>query len=402
MSRHLLRLCHLIAAVVLLVCLAGVVPARAESPAPYKPGEVIVGLNSTLSLLTFALAAGLDPHLGSLDQLGALPIYRLRIADGTSPLDKVAALLSNPLVVFAEPNYLIQTPESVQQSAWAKGGNDPGAYQGQWAPRAIRLPEAHAISRGAGVTVAVPDTGVDRSHPALQGHLMQGFDFVGLDADPSEEGAYGQDSAYGHGTHVIGLVALAAPDAKIMPLRILKPDGTGDSWLLAQAIRYAAERGAGVINMSYSVSHRSLLLDAVLSDVASIGSGTVVVAAAGNSASAAPEYPAAEDASRLLAVAASTRSDHLAQFSNYGDWVDLAAPGEQIVSTVPLASGVAYASWSGTSMAAPLTAGAAALVRSAFPRMRPSEVAQRIAAAATPIDGAVPRRLDAAAALEVP
>ena len=73
---------------------------------------------------------------------------------------------------------------------------------------------------------------------------MQGFDFVDLDADPSEEGVYGQDIAYGHGTHVAGLVALAAPDAKIMPLRILKPDGTGNSWLLAQAVRYAVDHGS--------------------------------------------------------------------------------------------------------------------------------------------------------------
>jgi subtilisin family serine protease len=304
-------------------------------------------------------------------------------------------------VVYAEPNYLGEVPEGVYKSSWSRGDDENG-YMRQWAPDTIRLPEAHTISRGAGVTVAILDTGVDLSHPTLAGRLVQGFDFVDLDADPSEEGMYGQDVAYGHGTHVAGLVALAAPDAKIMPLRILNPDGTGNSWLLAQAIRYAIDYRVGVINLSYSVQHRSLLVDDLLSIVTSLRPGAVVAASAGNSGGSDPEYPAAEHVPGMLSVAASSMSDHLADFSTRGAWVKVAAPGARIVSSVPLDSGSAYATWSGTSMAAPLAAGTAALVRAAQPNLTPAEVVQQIMATSATIGGPVPYRIDAAAALGLP
>jgi subtilisin family serine protease len=390
--------------VVLLTLIMATMPVQvgAVNSADYVANEVLVKLKPLANVLKILNSYGLDPSIGPNDRLGALPIYRLRSIDGVSPLVKAAALTLNPLVDYAEPNYIGQAPAGVYQSGWSKGDNDDSGYRNQWAPDTIRLPEAHTVSRGAGVTVAILDSGVDLTHPALAGRLVQGFDFVDLDADPSEEGAYGQDVAYGHGTHVAGLVALAAPDAKIMPLRILKPDGTGNSWLLAQALRYATDYRVGVINLSYSVQHRSLLIDDVLSIVTSVQPGAVVAAAAGNSGGSAPEYPAAEDVPGLLAVAASTLSDKLADFSTCGSWVSVAAPGEHIVSSVPLDSGSAYATWSGTSMAAPLTAGTAALVRAAQPNLKPAEVAQRIIVMSATIRGSVPHRIDAAAAVGLP
>jgi thermitase len=390
--------------VVLIAIIVATMPVRvsAVNSTDYVANEVLVKLKPLANVLNILITYGLDPNIGPNDRLDSLPIYRLRIIDGVSPLIKAAALALNPLVAYAEPNYMGQAPEGVYQSGWSKGGNDDSGYRTQWAPDTIRLPEAHTVSRGAGVTVAVLDTGADLTHPALAGRLVQGFDFVDLDADPSEEGVYGQDVAYGHGTHVAGLVALAAPDAKIMPLRILKPDGTGNSWLLAQAIRYATDYRVGVINMSYSVQHRSLLIDDVLSIVTSVQPGAVVAAAAGNSGGSAPEYPAAEDVPGLLSVAASTLSDKLADFSTRAAWVKVAAPGERIVSSVPLDSGCAYATWSGTSMAAPLTAGTAALVRAAQPNLKPAEVAQHIIVTSATIRGSVPHRIDAAAAVGLP
>jgi thermitase len=390
--------------VVLIAIIVATMPVRvsAVNSTDYVANEVLVKLKPLANVLNILITYGLDPNIGPNDRLDSLPIYRLRIIDGVSPLIKAAALALNPLVAYAEPNYIGQAPEGVYQSGWSKGGNDDSGYRTQWAPDTIRLPEAHTVSRGAGVTVAVLDTGADLTHPALAGRLVQGFDFVDLDADPSEEGVYGQDVAYGHGTHVAGLVALAAPDAKIMPLRILKPDGTGNSWLLAQAIRYATDYRVGVINLSYSVQHRSLLIDDVLSIVTSVQPGAVVAAAAGNSGGTAPEYPAAEHVPGLLAVAASTLSDKLADFSTRGSWVSVAAPGERIVSSVPLDSGSAYATWSGTSMAAPLTAGTAALVRAAQPNLKPAEVAQHIIVTSATIRGSVPHRIDAAAAVGLP
>jgi subtilisin family serine protease len=397
MHRRTVRLCGLLIVILLLVCAIPVVPAQAASV--YVPDEVIVKLDPRANVLTIAAAYGLKINLGAADQLDGHPIYRLHIVDGVSPAIKAALLALNPLVIYAEPNYVGEEPESVARSSWARG-DDSGAFQTQWAPEVLRLSQAHTISRGAGVTVAVLDTGADLDHPALAGHLVQGVDFVDGDLDPSEEGVYGQDIAFGHGTHVAGLVALAAPDAKIMPLRILKPDGTGDSWLLAQAIRYAAARGVGVINISYSVHHRSLLIEDLLSEVTSALPGAVVAAAAGNSGpSTAPEYPAAENAPGVLAVAASTPIDTLAEFSTRGSWVDVAAPGQSIVSSVP---DDIYGSWSGTSMAAPLAAGTAALVRASEPGLRPAQVVSRIVQTAAPIDSPVPRRVDAAAALGLP
>lgn len=376
-------------------------PANAGA-VEYVPNEVIVKLAPLANVVALAAALGLSVVPGTIDRLGDLPIYRLKILDGVLPPDKAAALMRLPLVLYAEPNYVGEVPEGVYEWSWSKGDGGEGNYQKQWAPTTIRLAEGQAIARGAGVTVAVLDTGVDPDHPALRGHLAPGYDFVDLDADPREEGVYGRDAAYGHGTHVAGIVALAAPQARIMPLRILKPNGAGDSWLLAQGIRYAAAQRAGVLNLSYTVKRRSLLIDDLLDMVGSALPGAVVAAAAGNSGGSGREYPAGDGAPGVLAVAASTRADRLASFSTYGAWVDVAAPGEQIVSSVPLASGSAYSAWSGTSMATPFVAATAALVRSANPSLGAAEVARRIVSASTSIDSPVPRRLDAAAALGLP
>ncbi len=405
MHFHMQRLTGLAVAVMFLSCMATPAHRAAASNEPdtYVAHEVIVRLIPPLfgqsDPIIHALAARFG--LRVLDQLDALPIYRLSIINSFLTPPALAGLLrALPNVLYAEPNYIGQVPESQRQrSGWAIGDDD-GTYHAQWAPQMLRLPEAHTVSTGAGVIVAVLDTGVDRNHPALAGRLVQGFDFVDLDADPSEEGVYGQDSAYGHGTHVAGLIALAAPDASIMPLRILKPDGTGTSWLLAQAIRYAVANNAGVVNMSYSVSKRSLLIDNILDLVTSLAAGPVMVAAAGNNGpSTAMEYPAAKHKPGLLAVAASTQDDRLAAFSTRGQWVDLAAPGENILSCVPISS---YASWSGTSMAAPLVAGTAALVRAKYPSFTAAQVKTQMIDNSAIIDDAVSHRVDAARAVGLP
>jgi subtilisin family serine protease len=414
MRRQWLRLARLLAGLTLLGCLfAQAGPARAvEGSGAYAPGEVIVRLVPPLLGSVDTLAETIAARFGLqvLDRLDTLPIFRLKIVNSGLSVPILADLLDAiPSVIYAEPNYLGEAPEGVYKSSWSSGG-DEGGYASQWAADKIRLPEAHTISRGAGITVAVLDTGADLDHPALAGHLAPGFDFVDLDADPSEEGTYGQDWAYGHGTHVTGLVALAAPEATIIPLRILKPDGTGNSWMLAQALRYAVgtpvagiaplAHKADVINISYSVRQRSLLIDDLLGLLAALPDGPVVVAAAGNRGpSTVKEYPAAESQPGVLAVAASTEIDTLADFSTRGAWVDVAAPGESILSSVP---DNAYSVWSGTSMAAPLAAGTAALVRAHYPILSPSQVVARIVSRSQTIDAPVSYRVDAAAALDVP
>jgi thermitase len=357
----------------------------------------------------FAATAGLDYSLQPDNKLSGRPIYRMQIADGSSPPTKAAALASRSEVLYAEPNYLGDLPEARQRSSWTVGG-DADAYLAQWAPGKMRLPEAHAITQGRDITVAVLDTGIDLTHPALAGHLVAGYDFVSGDAYPDEEGTYGQDGAYGHGTHVAGLIALAAPEAKIMPLRTLGPDGMGTIWAQAQALRYASDHGADVINLSYSFEQSSRLLDDLLSEITCsaaqnndcrliVRPGAVVVAAAGNSGRKIREYPAADGVPGVLGVGASTDADTLAGFSTYGSWVVLAAPGDRILSTVP---GGGYATWSGTSMATPLVAGTVALVRAAYPILRPVDTVSRIATTSAHINGFVKRRVDSAAAVGIP
>lgn len=400
---------------------AGVPPV--DPSGPFEAGEVLVKLYSAADLTRVARAYALDP--APSDQFGTRPIFRLRILDGTSPQFKadqlrLASGAGDVRVEYAEPNFLAQDPESRRgRTSWVVGG-DEGRFVEQWAPATIGLAAAHQVSRGAGVTVAVLDTGVDLSHPRLAGQLVPGFDFVDFDDDPGEVGAPGADAGYGHGTHVAGLVALAAPAASIMPVRVLDRDGVGNIWVLSEGLLFAAELGrdgvplngdeADVINLSLGTLRPTRLLEELVNEITcadddddddeggrcGVTKGVIVVAAAGNGGDATPQYPAAEGVTGSLAVGASTVADTRADFSTYGSWVHLAAPGEALLSTVP---GASYGTWSGTSMAAPLAAGVAALVRANEPALSASAVVERLVATAQPIGGLIPKRLNAGAAL---
>jgi subtilisin family serine protease len=410
------RLLAVLAIVAGLLLLA--VPTHTRAGADndgYVPAEVLIKLIDGADVRAVAARNGLNTDPAAINRFGTRPIYRLRIIDGVLPPQKANTLANDSQVVYADPNYIGQTPEGRQQSSWVVGG-DSGEYRDQWAPGMIRLPEAHTVTQGAGVIVAVLDTGVDISHPALASRLVSGFDFVDYGPNPSERGNRA-DFGFGHGTHVAGLVALAAPAARIMPLRVLQPDGSGNLWVLVEALEYAVNNGASVINLSLSFTHESDLLEDLLEEFicdddddddddrddddddcrAAGGRGVVVVAAAGNTGATTPQYPAAESMDGLLAVAATTQSDTLASFSTRGSWVNIAAPGDDILSTVP---GGGYGTWDGTSMASPLVAGTSALVRAGEPGLRASQVAARIISTAAPIQGQQPRRrVDAASAV---
>jgi subtilisin family serine protease len=384
-----------------------------------RPNEVVVKLTSAADLPAVAIEYGLDPT--PLSSLAGFAVYRLRIVSGESPGDLSERLVEDPAarVVYAEPNQLGQTPEGRARIVWA-GTGTPSQYQGQWGGPVVSLSQAQSVTRGAGQVVAVIDTGVDSSHPALAGRILPGYDFVDNDTDPSEEGTPVVDPLFGHGTHVAGIVALVAPDAQIMPVRVLTPDGFGEEWVIAEAIRYAADPdgdpatddGADVINLSLTSLAKSRLVRDVINQVTSAecvhsspddlpclfpeGEGPVIVAAAGNSADDRPEYPAGDGRDGTISVGASTQRDRLAQFSNYGSWVDVLAPGDGILSSIP---GGGYASWSGTSMAAPFVAGEAALVRAVYPSLSCEDVVRRLIRTSDSISGQVRRRIDVAAAV---
>ncbi|MBK9135396.1 MAG: S8 family serine peptidase [Betaproteobacteria bacterium] len=376
-------------------------------------------------------------QLSLIGRFGQRPIYRLKLIGQASLKQKVDALRREWEVRSVEPNATTRVLEPDKNVPWAIGDPQAGSA-GQWAAQAIRLPEAQQITTGRGVRVAVLDTGVDRRHPALATRLLRGFDFVDWDPDPSEEHDPLADT-YGHGTHVAGLVALAAPGARIMPLRVLDARGYGNAWVLAEAMLHAVDPdgdpstddGAHVINLSLSSLARTELFKTVVKLVSckkgSLSSGprdsddeddddtgdegvtlgdkarcsgfggAVVVAAAGNlGTDKVREYPAGETSSSLLSVGASDREGWLAPFSNHG-WVKLAAPGAEITSAVP---GGGYGTWSGTSMATPLVAGAAALVRSVERELSADKVVKRLRDRGARLCGTSMRQLDALAALD--
>lgn len=403
------RAAALALAAALLAGAAAAQTARGGSD-PAVAGEILLKLQTT-GTLPGLLA---KYPLTLVSTLGARPIYRVKVV-GSTPVDGlITQLLLEPGVQLAETHPLNQSPEARKNLVWAIGTEVE--YHAQWAPAAVHLPQAQARSSGAGVRVAVLDTGVDRSHPALAGRLLPGRDFVDGDNDPSEGGGPA-DPAYGHGTHVAGLVALAAPGAQILPLRVLAPSGAGNLWTIAEAMLYAVDPdgnpatddGAHVINLSLGSLSRTALFDTLqqlsacnppargpafeLSDPGYDGDkarcrnrrGAVVVAAAGNDGSrSAKQYPAAESAYGLVSVAASDETKQIASFSNAGGWITGAAPGDKITSTM---AGGGYATWSGTSMAAPLVSGMVALLRALDAQISAKDLAVRAGRTTTALCG---------------
>jgi|GEM_PF-757500 len=336
-------------------------------------------------------------------------------------------LTSDVSTEWAEPQFVYR-PSSVP--------NDYGEYMwglsntgvnGGVAGADIDAFGAWDITRGAGIVVAVIDTGVDVTHPDLVPNLwindgeiagngvdddgngyvddVNGYDFVNRDPDPNDRDA--------HGTHVAGSVAAAGDDgygvpgvayeSKIMALKFLDGWNGGLSSQAAEAITYAVNNGADVINASWGGPGQS---SAIRNAIAYARSrGVVFVAAAGNEGRNNDQYasyPANYPLDNIISVAATDRRDRLANFSNYGAGrVHVAAPGVDIVSTVP---GANWDYMDGTSMASPYVAGAAALIRSVAPTMSPRDIRGLLMNSSTEVENlsglvASGGRIDAFAAL---
>jgi len=380
---------------------------RAAAP-DYEPGQVVV----KLAPLPGNNLLGINQTYGTIT-LASLPdhsdIFLLQASLGADVERLVRVMARDVRLVYAELNYINENSEDGGTNRTYGWGDDSTPIQNQDSTRALQLEAAHDLSRGGGTLVAVVDTGVQPDHPTLANSLdVLGYDFVDNDLAPDEEtngldddGDGRVDELYGHGTHIAGIVHLVAPDARLLPLRVLNSDGRGNNFRTASAIVYAAHRGADAINLSLGTPHQSVLLREVVGEAAQLG--VIVVGAAGNLNTDAKQYPAAEACA--IGVTSVNARDKKSSFANYGDWIGVAAPGENIYSTFPVDR---YAWWSGTSMATPFVAGQAALLRGVNPQLSLDEVGLLIGGTTDSLDRANPAyrgqlgegRIDLLASLE--
>lgn len=260
----------------------------------------------------------------------------------------------------------------------------------EWHLAALKIDEVHDITRGAGVTVAVIDTGVDAGHRDLAGAVMPGIDLL---PDPIGDG---RDDLDGHGTAMAGLIAArghgdddgvlgVAPAAKVLPIRT-GIGGYGSSSYMTEAVAFAKRRGARVVNMSFGTSDDTPLREAVR---AAQAADMVLVSSSGNKGAIGDDYPAKYP--EVLAVGAVDDRGRIGKISVTGSHVDLTAPGVDIVSPGVFGSGYRVAS--GTSDATAIVSGAAALIRAKYPDLTAAEVVHRLTATAT--DAGAPGRDDA-------
>ncbi|RKD25502.1 hypothetical protein BEP19_00720 [Ammoniphilus oxalaticus] len=283
-------------------------------------------------------------------------------------------------VEFAEPNFLL-LPNDFPTGLLP---NDPLYTRYQWNLPMINMEKAWDISRGSEeVIIAVIDTGIDLKHQDFQGQLVKGYNVLTGQNDPMDDN--------GHGSHVAGIIAASTNNNlgiagvswnnKIMPIKAIGSEGTGTSFDIARGIRWAADHGAKVINMSVGNYHPSgILLDSIRY---AHSKGIVLVAASGNDNSNQPSYPAAYP--EVISVAAVDQQARRAEFSNYGGTVEIAAPGVDIPSAYLYNE---YAALSGTSMACPHVAGLAGLILSVEPRLKNEQVRKIIQQSAQKVTGA--------------
>lgn len=361
---------RLVAAFVLALALllpTVVSPHSAAAATDSMPGELLLRLQAGLAFsptgLVRAIAPGanaaplaaLNRQLANLGVQTATPLgagsptYLIQVNTSLNAQRVAAQLAASPAVAYAEPNYR----RTAQRTP-----NDKVLGQ-QWALRNMQALEAWDITTGGEVVVAVLDTGVDAGHPDLSGKVLPGYNVFRNNGDADDDN--------GHGTAVAGLIAANTDNGtgiaglcwgcRILPVKVLSGNGSGNDASVSAGIRWAADNGARVINLSLGGSGESRTLGEAV-DYA-ISKGITVVAASGNEREQGNpvSYPAAYP--NVLAVGATGNSDTVTGFSNTGDYIDIAAPGVGLWTTLPEGQ---YGPPNGTSFSSPYAAGAAALV----------------------------------------
>jgi hypothetical protein len=344
--------------VVLAVGFTGSRSAWAGNGHTFVPGELLVQVKAGVS--KGKIADLLSTHgADTVEEIKNLKIRRIKVP--VHALERIKeALAKNPNICFVENNGI------------AQAGFEPNddQYPSQWHLPKISAPEGWDMNTGAEtVPIAIIDSGIDPTHPDLMDKLIEGYNFLENNTDTHD--------VRGHGTAVAGAaaamthnsigVAGVAWDSPVMPLVVLNAEDWASYYDIARAITFAADNGVRIINISIGGSSSSSTLQNAVNYA--WNKGAVVFACAQNYSTSTPYYPAACD--NVVAVSATTSSDTWASFSNYGDWVDISAPGTSILTTN---QGGGYGSWNGTSFSSPIVAGVAALMLSANPSLTNAQI----------------------------
>lgn len=391
---------------------------------PFAPGELLVGFYSqaesrTVNTLLAIFSAqaverldlrGLDGATGDAGVTG----YLLAVPPGQE-WAIMEQLLQEPDVAFVVPNWLVYAATPVQQEDRSEAAiaqpeepflvNDPKYEDAQWYLQRINASRAWSLAYAEDgfaaaletVQVAIVDSGIDVSHPEFRGRLLPGYNYLAPGSPPVDD--------YGHGTHVAGLIgavannasgiAGVAPKVRLDARKVLNSQGSGTISNVSKAIREATDSGADIINLSLESSAPNPTMEAAV--VYAYNQGVLLIAAAGNFYPSPVSWPAAYD--EVIAVAATNYNDKHASYSNAGAQVELAAPGGEralsVLSTWP--GGVKcrdnsivlpqsdYCTSEGTSMAAAIVSGAAALVKSVQPGYTAEQIRQLLLDSATPL-----------------
>lgn len=358
-----------VAAAVAMACVPAAAQRSPGQPESFAPGRILVmpraGMpEAALGRIVKENGGGTARRVGQSE---------LRIVDLPPGLEKqsVDKLARHPLIEFAELD---------QYVAPAAASNDP-YFGSAWHLAKVGAATAWDVSTGAGVTIAVLDTGVDASHPDLSARMVPGWNFYDNNANTSD--------VHGHGTGVAGAaaatlnngtgVASIAGSARIMPVRIADANAWATWSRVAQGLTWAADQGVRVANISYNGVAASSSVRSAAQYMQ--GKGGVVVVAAGNNSKDEGISPT----TTMIPVSATDSADLLTSFSSWGDFVAMSAPGIGIWTTV---RGGSYQTWNGTSLASPVVAGVVALMMARNPSLSGAQVEQALFASSVDLGNA--------------